>query len=310
MISPTCEQNSHRSHAMGPPTPRPSLNALRAFEATVRLGTMSAAAGELFVTHGAVSRHLRALEDQLGVVLLERAGAATQATPEGARLAEGLAAAFRLIQESVERLKPGPLTLSVSASVMMHWLIPRIAGFHQAHPEIELQLNMNHGRVDFLRDNVGVAIRSTVAEAPKDALVRELMVERVGLVCSPDYARTSRLRSPQDLAGVRRLATKTRPAAWQEWEVASGLPPAQRKAAESYEHFYLLIQAAACGLGLAAVPEMLVLDELKSGRLVAPFGFVAGPQKLVLWIAPQLAGRSDVVALAKWLAKEMRRSVG
>jgi LysR family transcriptional regulator, glycine cleavage system transcriptional activator len=291
-------------------TPRPSLNALRAFEATARLGSMSAAAAELFVTHGAVSRHLRALEDQLGVVLLERAGAATKTTPEGARLAEGLAAAFRLIQESVERLKPGPLTLSCSSSVMMHWLIPRIAGFHSAHPDIELQLNMNHGRVDFVRDNIGVAIRNTMIDAPKEARVRELMVERVGLVCSPDYQQTSRLRAPQDLAGVRRLATKTRPAAWAEWEAACGLPPTQRKPAETYEHFYLLIQAAACGLGLAAVPEMLVLNELKSGRLVAPFGFVPGPQKLVLWIAPQLDGRSDVEALAKWLGKEMRRSGG
>jgi LysR family transcriptional regulator, glycine cleavage system transcriptional activator len=291
-------------------SPRPSLNALRAFEATARLGSMSAAAAELFVTHGAISRHLRALEDQLGVVLLERAGAATKTTPEGAHLAEGLATAFRLIQESVERLKPGPLTLSCSSSIMMHWLIPRIAGLHGAHPEIELQLNMNHGRVDFVRDNIGVAIRNTMIDAPKDARVRELMVERVGLVCSPDYRQTSRLRAPQDLGGVRRLATKTRPAAWAEWEASCGLPLTQRKPAEVYEHFYLLIQAAACGLGLAAVPEMLVLNELKSGRLVAPFGFVPGPQKLVLWIAPQLEGRADVEALAKWVTREMKRSVG
>lgn len=291
-------------------TPRPSLNALRAFEATARLGSMSAAAAELFVTHGAVSRHLRALEDQLGVVLLERAGAATKTTPDGARLAEGLATAFRLIQESIEKLKPGPLTLSCSSSVMMHWLIPRIAGFHAAHPDVEVQLNMNHGRVDFVRDNIGVAIRNTLVEAPKDARVRELMVERVGLVCSPEFQQASRLRAPQDLAAARRLATKTRPAAWGEWEASCGMPVSPRKPAESYEHFYLLIQAAACGLGLAAVPEMLVLNELKSGRLVAPFGFVPGPQKLVLWIAPQLEGRADVEALARWLAREMRRSAG
>ncbi|MFN8993933.1 MAG: LysR family transcriptional regulator, partial [Pseudomonadota bacterium] len=89
-------------------TPRPSLNALRAFEATTRLGSMSAAAEELFVTHGAVSRHIRSLEEQLGLVLLERGGGATRPTPEGLRLAEGLATAFRLIQASVEQLRPGP----------------------------------------------------------------------------------------------------------------------------------------------------------------------------------------------------------
>jgi LysR family transcriptional regulator, glycine cleavage system transcriptional activator len=291
-------------------TPRPSLNALRAFEATARLGSMTAAAEELFVTHGAVSRHLRALEDQLGIVLLKRAGAATELTPDGARLAEGLGTAFRLIQESIEKLKPGPLTLSCSSSVMMHWLIPRIGGFHEAHPAVEIQLNMNHGRVDFLRDNIGVAIRNTMYTAPPGTGVRELMVERVGPVCAPDYRRSAGLQAVADLARARLLSTKTRPAAWAEWAAAAGLGAQALGPAEPYEpyeHFYLLIQAAACGLGVAAVPEMLVQDELRSGRLVAPFGFVDGPHRIVLWIAPQLEGRADVQVLSRWLAGQMRR---
>jgi len=292
---------------MSATTPRPSLNALRAFEATARLGSMTAAAAELFVTHGAVSRHLRALEDQLGIVLLKRGGAATELTPDGARLAEGLATAFRLIQESVEKLKPGPLTLSCSSSVMMHWLIPRIGGFYEEHPNVEIQLNMNHGRVDFLRDNIGVAIRNTMYEPPAGTQVRELMVERVGPVCSPEYLRTAGLTTPAELAQARLLSTKTRLLAWQEWATAAGQAGPPCEAAELYEHFYLLIQAAACGLGMAAVPEMLVLGELRSGRLVAPFGFVDGPHRMVLWIAPQLEGRADVETLARWLAVEMRR---
>jgi LysR family glycine cleavage system transcriptional activator len=295
---------------MPAPAPRPSLNALRAFEATARLGSMTAAADELFVTHGAVSRHLRALEEQLGIGLLKRGGAATELTPDGARLAEGLATAFRLIQESIEKLKPGPLTLSCSASVMMHWLIPRIGAFHEAHPQIEVQLNMNHGRVDFLRDNIGVAIRNTMVEAPAGTQVRELMVERVGPVCSPDYLRTAGLASTADLARARLLSTKTRLAAWQEWAAAAGQtgpPGPSGEGAELYEHFYLLIQAAACGLGMAVVPEMLVQDELRSGRLVAPFGFVDGPHRMVLRIAPQLEGRTDVETLARWLTAQMPR---
>jgi LysR family glycine cleavage system transcriptional activator len=271
---------------------------------------MTAAADELFVTHGAVSRHLRALEEQLGIGLLKRGGAAAELTPDGARLAEGLATAFRLIQESVEKLKPGPLTLSCSASVMMHWLIPRIGAFHEAHPQIEVQLNMNHGRVDFLRDNIGEAIRNTMVEAPAGTQVRELMVERVGPVCSPDYLRTAGLASTADLARARLLSTKTRLAAWQEWAAAAGQtgpPGPSGEGAELYEHFYLLIQAAACGLGMAVVPEMLVQDELRSGRLVAPFGFVDGPHRMVLWIAPQLEGRTDVETLVRWLTAQMPR---
>lgn len=289
-------------------TPRPSLNALRAFEATVRLGSMSAAAVELFVTHGAVSRHIRALEDQLGLVLLERGGGPTQPTAEGARLAEGLSTAFRLIQASVEQLQPGPLTLSCSASIMMYWLLPRIGGFHQKHPDVELQFNMNYDRIDFVRDNIGLAIRNSSITPPKDARLRDLMVEWIGPVCSPDYLASCRIDRPEALAEARLLATKTRLEGWQDWVEASKYAGPALEVAARYEHFYLQIQAAVCGLGVALVPRMLVLDDLHSGKLVAPLGFVPSRRKLVLWIAPHLDGRGDVEALARWLAAEMRAS--
>lgn len=291
-------------------TPRPSLNALRAFEATVRLGSMTAAADELFVTHGAVSRHIRSLEEQLGVVLLERTGQGTRPTAEGQRLAEGLASAFRLIQASVEQLRPGPLTLSCSASIMMYWLLPRIGGFHQKHPDIEIQFNMNYDRIDFVRDNIGLAIRNSSIEPPRDARLRDLMVEWVGPVCSPEYQQAAGLTQPLALSKARLLATKTRMEAWRDWVAATGFDGAAPEVAARYEHFYLLIQAAACGLGVAVVPRMLVDDDLRSGKLVAPFGFVPSRRKLVLWVAPNLDGRADVEAMAGWLAQEMRATEG
>jgi DNA-binding transcriptional LysR family regulator len=269
---------------------------------------MTAAAGELAVTHGAVSRHIRSLEDSFGVTLLSRGPHSTDPTPEGARLAEGLAAAFNAIAASLEQLKPAPLTLSCSTSIMMYWLIPRIARFHEKHPEVELQFNMNYGRIDVVRDKVGVAIRNSMIEPPPDVVVRELAVERVGLVCSPEYLRSARIRSFDDLRGARRLAPKTRPKAWAEWASAAGCDEVGLAAHEQYDHFYLMIQAAICGLGIAPVPRMLVLDDLRSGKLVAPFDFVAGPHQLVLWLAPHVISRSDVRALSKWLTDELNRS--
>jgi LysR family glycine cleavage system transcriptional activator len=289
-------------------TPRPSLNALRAFEATARLRSMSAAAEELSVTHGAVSRHIRALEDLFGVTLLVRGPHSTDPTPEGARLAESLAAAFTTIEAAIGKLKPGPLTLSCSTSIMMYWLMPRIARFHEKHPEVELQFNMNYGRIDLVRDKIGIAIRNTMIEPPPDVIVKELSVESIGVVCSPDYMRASRLRSFADLAEARRLAPRTRPRAWQEWAAASGHDAAQLTAHDRYDHFYLMIQAAICGLGIAPVPRILVLDDLRSGKLVAPFGFVPGANKLVLWLAPHVAARRETRALGKWLADELKES--
>src|SRR4029450_9461027 len=146
---------------------RLSLNALRAFEATARLNSFSAAAEELSVTHGAVSRHIRTLEDSVGLPLLKRTAQGAVPTGEGQRLADGLSTAFNLIQSGGEQLKPGPMTLACSESIMMYWLLPRLNRFKDAHPEVELRFNMSHRPVDFARDHISVASRLSALRAPK-----------------------------------------------------------------------------------------------------------------------------------------------
>ena len=267
---------------------------------------MSAAADELSVTHGAVSRHIKSLEEMFGIPLLLRGARSVQATPEGARLAMELSSAFALIASSVEQLQPGPLTLSCSSTIMMSWLIPRISAFHELHPDIELRFNMNYDRIDFVRDEISVAIRISIIEPPKDVIIKEMIDEWIGPVCSPEYFAANRITTPADLARCALLSTKTRPAGWADWMKASG-NPVELRASKSYEHFYLEIQAAACGLGVAMVPKILVQDDLRSGKLVAPFGFVPGPYKLVLWIAPHLRARPDTKALVAWLTAELQK---
>ncbi len=289
-------------------TPRPSLNALRAFEATARLRSFSAAADELSVTHGAISRHVRALEESLGMPLLKRDTRSTEATMEGARLADSLTSAFNLIQASIEQFRPGPLTLSCSESIMMYWLIPRIAQFHEQHPAVELRFNMSHGPIEFMRDNIALALRLSTIEPPRDALVSDVVAEWIGPVCSAEYMQTHRLTSLRDLGRVRLLTSKTRPASWAQWRTAMDLNGIDSTTEDLFDHFYLLIQAAKCGLGVANVPRMLVRDDLSNGTLVAPFGFVPGPHKLVLWTAPHMASRSEMVALEDWIKGELRRS--
>jgi LysR family transcriptional regulator, glycine cleavage system transcriptional activator len=285
---------------------RVSLNALRAFEATARLRSFSAAANELSVTHGAVSRHIRVLEDSVGLPLLKRTAQGAVPTGEGQRLADGLSTAFSLIQSSIEQLTPGPLTLACSESIMMYWLLPRLNRFKDAHPEVELRFNMSHGPVDFTRDNVSVAIRLSSIEAPKDVVRADVAPEWVGPVCSPEYLRQKRIEAVGDLARARLMVSRTRPSAWEDWARCSSQPEMELRVNESFDHFYLLIQGARCGLGLANVPRMLVRDDLTSGTLVAPLGFVRGPNRLAIWIAPHLSRRPDVVKLVDWLHDELR----
>lgn len=292
------------------PSLRLPLNALRAFEATARLGSMTAAASELGVTHGAVSRHIKTLEEQFGLALLRRLPHAVTTTAEGAQLAADLAAAIELIHLGVSRLRPGPLTLSCSATIMMYWLIPRLQGFKRDHPGVELRLNINYGEVDFARDEVSVAIRNSMYAPPQDVVTKKLTDEEIGPVCHPDYAARLSLAEPGDLARARILATATRPNAWREWAGAVGRGDLALGTHESYEHFYLVIQAAACGLGIAIAPRLVVEREIASGHLVAPFGFVRGPHHLGLWIAPHLRARADLRKLVAWLETEMQGSSG
>jgi LysR family transcriptional regulator, glycine cleavage system transcriptional activator len=200
---------------------RPSLNALRALEATVRLSSMTAAAEELSVTHGAISRHIKTLEEMFGIPLLLRGARSVQPTSEGGRLATELSRAFDLIASSVEQLQPGPLTLSCSSTIMMSWLIPRIGAFHELHPDIELRFNMNYDRIDFVRDEISVAIRNSMIEPPKEVIIKEMINEWIGPVCSPEYA-SKHLESKHsgatgELDRCVLLATKTRPGGWADW---------------------------------------------------------------------------------------------
>ena len=130
--------------------------------------------------------------------------------------------------------------------------------------------------------------------------------EWIGPVCSPEYLASTKLEQPADLSQALILFAKTRPSAWAEWLAASENERVSLKPQRSFEHFYLMIQAAAFGLGVAVVPHMLAINDLEAGRLVAPFGFVPGPRQLFLWIASHLGSRKDVKALERWLTREMQ----
>jgi len=288
-------------------TPRVSLNALRAFEATARHRSFTAASGELAVTHGAVSRQVRVLEETFGVSLLHRTAQGAEPTIEGQRLADGLKRGFDEIQASLDQLRPGPLTLACSTSIMMYWVLPRLANFHQENPDVNLQYHMTSGPLDFTHDKISVAIRLSSQELARDVTRTDICSEWVGPVCSPEYLRTLKIRTTADLHRARLIYSHTREHAWAEWKQCYDPAMGELIRDEGYPHFYLLIQAARCGLGIANVPRMLVQDDLNSGALVAPFGFVAGPNRLTIWVASHLTERSETKRLVAWLSAELRK---
>ncbi len=220
----------------------PSLLALRCFEAAARLENFSRAADELHLTHGAVSRAVRLLEDDLGIALFERRSQRVYLTGAGRSLAQAVSGGFNLMRQAVGELRASArqekrLVLSCEPTLLMRWLIPRWPDFQSRHPEIDVHLVAGGGPFSFA-SGIDLAIRRDDFPWPVSYHTQPLFAERIGPVCSPGkmaaWSTSSRTLDPQ----APLLHTRTRPGAWQDWAKATGQPlPAG--AGQSFEHFYM-----------------------------------------------------------------------
>lgn len=282
------------------------LGWIRFFEAAARHQNFARAAEELHLTHGAISRQIRQLEDALGVSLFERRNRAVFLTEAGRALHAASIQSMDLLAATVEKIRaPAPqsaLVLSCEPTIAMRWLIPRLGRFAAAHPDIPLHLMAAGGPVDFQSSGIDVALRRNDFAFDPRWHTWELAPERVGPVCRPDQAAA-------DPERIVRLHTRTRPDAWQRWARSAGVALAGSAPEPSneawYEHFYLSVQAAAAGLGWAMASALMVADELADGRLAAPLGFVADGSAYHLISPVPFAHDGRKRALLDWLRSEI-----
>ncbi len=290
----------------------PPLNALRAFEAAARLNSISQAADELHVTHGAVSRQVRLLEEHLGVALFSKEGRGLKLTDAGIRLRDVSAELFGRLRSTCAELQQGqadaPFVLACPSSLLARWFIPRLDRLNRELPELRLQLSASEGELDPRRSGVDATLWFAEPPWPADMQVFELAAERIGPVLSPRYAHFAALHQAPAAAllGEPLLHTASRPQAWPSWAASNALDAAALKLGQGFEHLYYLLEAAAAGLGVAIAPQQLVADDLAAGRLVAPWGFVETSARLALWVpARRLDKRAQL--LADWLRNELER---
>jgi len=285
-----------------------SLDDLRAFEATARLGSVRLAADSLALTHGAVSRRITKLSDDLGFKLFEKSGRGLRLTSAGQTLNLTLGRFFGELAATVESLRAAnvrqsTLVLSCEPSVAMRWLIPRLAKFQGAHPDIALHLSVGGGPVEFNRDRIDLAIRRLDFAISESWQVQRLFAERVGPVMSPKLAPA--FKRGDYIA----LGAKTRPKAWSQWLKTHPSVPRPSEI-RYYDHHFLIVEAASAGLGVALSPLVLATDDLDRERLVGPLGFDAdGSHYGLIWQGGAgLAGAR--LELAKWLKEEFSTSFG
>lgn len=281
--------------------------ALRCFEAAARLENFSQAAQELHLTHGAVSRAVRLLEDDLGMPLFERRRQRVFLNGAGRILARAVGQGLDLMHEAVQALRdsarqPRPAVLSCEPTLLMRWLIPRWSGFQALHNGLEPHLVAGGGAFSF-EAGVDLAIRRDDFAWPASYHIEVLFAERIGLVCRPD--KVSEWFSGSGAALTLSVAapllhTRTRPSAFEDWARASGCPlpagPSRR-----FEHFYFSLQAAVAGLGVAIGPWHLVLDDIDAGLLAAPLGFVEDGSRYCLLAPRPIAAESLEARLVQWL---------
>ncbi|MGE8687071.1 MAG: LysR substrate-binding domain-containing protein [Achromobacter sp.] len=291
----------------------PPLNALRVFDAAARHQAFGKAADELHVTHGAVSRQVRLLEESLGLSLFERRNRGVFLTDPGRQLFDLTRTLFEQLAAGLAALRQpaadAPLVLSCEPTIAMMWLIPRLPEFQRIHPGVQVHLYAAGGPLDFAAQGVDVALRRNDFEWDAALHAERVCEEWTGPVCRPGLLDAQGAgMAGEGWAGAPALGSATRPQAWRQWSQASGRKPPKRAGAV-YEHFYLSLQAAAAGLGVAIGSALMACDAVRDRRLAAPCGFVRDGSAYFLLSPRSCAEDPRAAAFLAWLRREAAASL-
>ncbi len=309
-----------------------AIGALRAFEAVARRLSFSAAAQELHLTQSAVSRQIRALEDEIGAPLFARGTRHVELTADGATLLRAALPAIERLDAGVRQIRQtrGRKVVSVStfASFSTLWLIPRLEAFQRLHPDIDIRVSAQDAIVDLADDvDVDLALRYCRTERA-GAGAQRLFGEMLTPVASPWLAEQAArgdappLARPADLAahtlteeGDHRFAAAAY-MSWRHWLGRHGLAGLQPRRWMYFNFTSQQVQAALAGQAVALARVALVDRHLERGELIEPFGAAArttSPYAYWLVSSPHGAARAEVRQFADWIAEQAaatRRAIG
>lgn len=262
----------------------PFLNGIRAFEAAARAESFAKAASELNVTPAAISRMVQLLEQRLGVPLFERKANRLVLTAGGRVYQAGLTQIFdqlaNLTAQVTAMAGSRVLTVGVGPTFATRWLIPRLADFQKDAPDIEVRFATGGATVPY-NDDWTCGIRLGTGDWP-EFRSEKLFAADFTPVCAPVLAK--KLKSPEDLRGVTLLRVAHAADEWPQWFKAIGVSKL-RAAGPEFEYYGQALQAAADGVGAAIGISPYVDDDLKAGRLVAPFALTVskGEHWYLIW---------------------------
>jgi LysR family glycine cleavage system transcriptional activator len=294
------------------------LNALRAFEASARHQSFSAAAAELNVTPAAVGQLVRSLEEWLGSPLFHRAtgGRARLAPTEAAeRALPDIRAGFDRLNAGLSRLREGSttgvLTVTMSPAFAAKWFLPRIENFHALCPDMDVRLDTSLKLIDFKAQDIDAGVRYGRGNWP-GLVVEKLMDEQIYPVCSPQWlSRNGPLKKPDDLAGkalIHDLSVDTRIgfASWTAWLRQVEATRVEASRGMRVNNSAAVLQAAIDGHGVALARSVMARDDVIAGRLVRLFPDVRQASELAYYLAypAENASRPKLQVFRDWLMRE------
>ncbi|MBB3060322.1 transcriptional regulator GcvA [Microbulbifer rhizosphaerae] len=294
------------------------LNALRAFEASARHQSFSAASAELNVTPAAVGQLVRTLEEWLGTPLFHRATSGRVRllpTETAERALPDIRAGFDRLALGLERLKEGSasgvLTVTVSPAFAAKWLLPRLDSFQVAWPDTDVRLDTSLKPVDFVAQGIDIGVRYGVGSWP-GLMAEKLMEEEVYPVCSPKLLREHRrLQKPNDLARetlIHDLSMDGQAGfpTWDAWLGKAGVTEVATARGMKINNSAAVLQAAIEGQGVALARSVMAHDDLATERLVRPFPEITFASPLAYYVVyrAECSSLPKLVAFRDWLLKE------
>lgn len=285
---------------------------LRAFDVAARNLNLSAAAEEMNVTHAAVSRQVKQLEERLGLKLFERLPRGLRLTAQGALLAEGTRAAFDRLASALEDVSTPTvrrkLTISTFSSFNARWLMPRLRCFSMLFPDVDLQVITTAQLADFAREDVDIAIRFGGGNYPGLHTV-PLFRPREIIVCSPKILKgASPLKNISDLRHFTLLHDDSY-RSWARWLDAVGAKDINPRRGIICGDRNSMLQAALEGQGIAIASEVFAASELVAGRLVKVFDTEVTSEYAIYAVClPRRLNDPMVAGVIQWLEKESKSS--
>ncbi|MBY5817394.1 LysR family transcriptional regulator [Rhizobium leguminosarum] len=281
----------------------PPLNAIRAFEAVCRHGSILKAAEELNVVRGAVRQQIDTLENHFGRKLFLRDGRRLVPTLQAIAFAAAASAAFDILQRAASELKgavPGRIRLGVPSAFAVWWLMPRAADMQACLGDTVDIVPMTVVEPLQMHPKLDAVIMGGEYRPAACITALRFMEDEFGPVATPSLAATLS-SDPAAMGALTMLVSRSVPKLWDEWFAESGTPPVVFFRAQEFEDLLLALAAARSGLGIALAPRASIEDDLRRGHLVAPYGFISRPSGYSLCCRTPDAKRPSFAALSSWL---------